>query len=195
MMQFILITLFKKSTESLTRDKCSEPLLRNYFLNEANKTKFFERGDYLGSKNKNRFIYHICGTTFVKRAYEFLSNPSFPNCTKRKPSSGGKTRSTVRFIEQVIKLVENEYTVLGEYLKDKDHIEMLHNSCGYRFMVAPSHFLSGTCCPSCGGTLKLTDATFKQRNAQMLGTDYVVILPYINSKTKVEVRHMICNYM
>ena len=52
------------------------------------------------------------------------------------------------FKNDVMELVGNEYTVMGDYINNKTKITMIHNKCGYHWYVQPSHFLSGSRC--CG---------------------------------------------
>lgn len=61
-----------------------------------------------------------------------------------------KTQET--FNQEVYNLVNDEYVVTGTYITNKQHIEMMHKTCGQKFNVTPNNFLRGSRCPYCYGT-------------------------------------------
>lgn len=97
------------------------------------------------------------------------------------------------FIEEVFGLVSSEYEVLGKYKGNKTKILMKHNKCGYEFEMRPNHFLRGTRCPKCGGTMKKTAERFKEDVFKLVGDTYYVLSEYKNNSTKVLIKHNECN--
>lgn len=64
-----------------------------------------------------------------------------------------RKKTTEEFIQQVYKLVGNEYSVLGKYQTALTPIKLRHNICGLEYFVAPAHFTStGRRCPVCTKT-------------------------------------------
>lgn len=83
----------------------------------------------------------------------------------------------------------------------KTHISIRHNRCldGKKrtYLVTPSNFLSGKRCPKCGRIKvgeKLGKGTdqFKHELFVLIGDEYTLLNDYINTKTKVILRHNAC---
>jgi len=58
-------------------------------------------------------------------------------------------KSTEEFKKEIKSIVNNEYELLSDYKRDNVHVEILHNECGHKYKVTPSHFLQGKRCPKC----------------------------------------------
>ncbi len=60
-----------------------------------------------------------------------------------------KTHET--FVKEVRKLVGNEYTVIGQYVKAREPLTMRHNQCPEKleWQVSPNNFKAGSRCPIC----------------------------------------------
>lgn len=69
---------------------------------------------------------------------------------------------------------------------------MLHESCGYKYFVNPSSFLSGRRCPRCSGLMKKTTKEYKKEVFNLVGNEYVILGDYINALVKVETLHQSC---
>jgi hypothetical protein len=91
-------------------------------------------------------------------------------------------------------LVGDEYEVLGEYKNTMTKILMKHNKCNHQWLITPCHFLEGTRCNKCGGTLKYTTETFKEKMYELIGNEYEVLGEYKNVMTKILIKHNICDY-
>lgn len=98
------------------------------------------------------------------------------------------------FKNDVMELVGNEYTVMGDYINNKTKITMIHNKCGYHWYVQPSHFLSGSRCPKCAHKVPYNTNSFKERVYEIVGNEYKVLDEYVNSRTKMNFRHELCGY-
>lgn len=103
-----------------------------------------------------------------------------------------KKKTTKEFINEVLKLVGDDYTVLGEYQGNKIKIEMIHNKCGHHFMTKPNVFLSGSRCPKCAGKLRKDTEYFKQEIFELVGSEYELIGEYVRCHDKVLFKHNIC---
>ena len=92
-------------------------------------------------------------------------------------------------------LVKDEYSVLGEYVNNKEKILMRHNTCGHEYMVQPNKFLTGRRCPKCshGSTLKGLDQ-FKSEVYDLVGDEYTVLGNYEGNNTKILMRHNTCGH-
>ena len=61
----------------------------------------------------------------------------------------GRRKTHDEFLQEVYDLVQNEYSVVGEYSGTTAKIKMKHNKCGFEYIVMPSSFLQGNRCPKC----------------------------------------------
>ena len=106
----------------------------------------------------------------------------------------GKKKTTEEFKKEVFNLVGNEYTVLGEYIGTHTKILMKHNKCGFEYEVIPSSFLQGRRCPKCARTMKKDTNIFKEDVYKQVGNEYTVLGEYINSYTKILMKHNKCGF-
>ena len=108
-----------------------------------------------------------------------------------------KKKTTEEFKKEVYDLVGNEYEVLGEYVNTNTKIEIEHSKCGHIYRVTPNKFLIGRRCPECSKKIvaqKNTKTTeeFKKEVHNLVGDEYTVLGKYIDSKTRIEMRHNEC---
>lgn len=100
------------------------------------------------------------------------------------------------FVQEVEDEVGGEYTVLGEYQGYRTKLKMRHNKCGNEYMVTPQRFLSrGSRCPDCYATTRKTQDEFEQDIKKSGNGEYEVLGEYINSETKVKLKHKKCGYI
>lgn len=62
---------------------------------------------------------------------------------------GTPKKTTEQFKQEVFNLVNDEYIVLGKYIKSNVKILIKHSKCDFEYFVAPSNFLNGNRCPKC----------------------------------------------
>ena len=124
----------------------------------------------------------IKGIIFCKRTGQLLC----------EVISGGKSKSTRFFKEEVYNMYENEYTVLGEYTKGSNAILLQHNICGYKYTQEPRLFLSGKRCPRCFRLCKQTTEEFKSFIKKVEGDNYTLLFEYTGANNSITVRHNVC---
>lgn len=105
-----------------------------------------------------------------------------------------KRKTDEEFKKEVYDLVEDDYTFLDSYANSKTKLRVRHNKCNNIYEVTPSHFLMGTRCPFCNGNTKKTDAQFKQEVYNLVGDEYVFLDAYVNTHTKLRVKHNTCGH-
>ena len=101
----------------------------------------------------------------------------------------------LRISVPVFNLVNNEYTVLGEYKTCHEKILFKHNICNKEYYVSPNKFLQGRRCPYCNKSIKKNKwntNSFKEY-LQKENNDYELLSKYINSDIKVKLLHKKCN--
>lgn len=149
---------------------------------------------YVNSKTKLRVKHNKCGDIYKVRPSDFLNNGSrCPYCSNR---ARGKARmkTDTQFQQEVYDLVGNEYVFLGTYINTMTKIKVKHNKCGKVYKVKPNDFLQGHRCPYCSDNFhpKKTDAQFKQEVYDLVGNEYTFLDPYVDSRTKIKVKHNKC---
>lgn len=105
-----------------------------------------------------------------------------------------RRKTDAEFKQEVFDLVGDEYTFLDTYVNAITKIRVKHNKCGNTYEVKPNQFLRGRRCPYCYGNLKKTDAQFKQEVFNLVGNEYTFLDPYVDSRTKLNVRHNKCGH-
>lgn len=63
--------------------------------------------------------------------------------------SFNKLKSTEQFKAEIYALVENDYSILEDYINRHTKIKFKHNICGNIYKASPGTFLAGRRCPSC----------------------------------------------
>jgi predicted nucleic acid-binding Zn-ribbon protein len=148
---------------------------------------------YEGDKTKTKFLHTVCGTEFNTTPSEFInSNRRCPKCTKEQMRLR-MTKSHDQFVDEVRELVEEEYTVEGEYVDSVTKIGFQHMECGSYFDMRPSAFLKGQRCPECFGTRKKTIEEFIDAVASVdLNGEYIVLGDYVRNDMPIKMYHTVC---
>jgi len=146
-------------------------------------------GEYKHSKTKILIKHHICG-------YEYLVTPNRFLCGDRCPKCAGNLKKTHKqFEKEVFVLVDKKYSVLGNYVNNKIKILFRHNTCGYEYLVTPDKFINErNRCPKCAGNLKKTHKQFEKEVKTLGNNEYTVLSEYINTSTKISLKHSKCGY-
>lgn len=166
-----------------------------------NKAKFYDRFnkelskeytllseyiDYAHTKIKVR--HNACGNEYEVLPATIFKGHGCAACY------GNKKYTTDSFKQKVKSIVNDEYTVLGEYTGNKNKLIMRHNVCGYEYEVKPNVFLSGCRCPNCAKNKKYTLQSFKDKVYELVGKEYDVIGEFVNARTKILMRHNKCKH-
>ena len=146
-------------------------------------------GEYKRTHSKILFKHNVCRNQFEMTPHNFLSGQRCPKCQHR---SWAKT--TDEFKKEMRDLVGDEYQLLDEYINRKTKVTLYHKSCGISYTVTPSDFLHGYRCPHCYGNTKLTQEEFEKRVYQLYQDEYTVLGKYINSATKIKIKHNKCGH-
>ncbi|MBU8689510.1 hypothetical protein [Priestia megaterium] len=99
-----------------------------------------------GYKNANSTLmirHNTCGHKYSIRRGDFLRGNRCPKCR------GLIKKTTEIFKEEVMKLTNKQYELVGEYKSAREHVEIKHNVCGHIWNIKPNNFLNGHRCPNC----------------------------------------------
>lgn len=169
--------------------KTNEEFVKEVYSLVGNEYEFLEK--YINSQTKIKCKHKICGHVWGIIPNSFLRGKRCPQC------NGGVQKTNEKFIQEVYELVGDEYVFLEKYINDRTKIKCRHDKCGHVWEVVPSSFLQGRGCPQCKGkkiskTKTWTDKRFRQETDKLVGDEYIFLGEYINSSTKIKVRHNIC---
>ena len=142
-------------------------------------------GEYKKAMEKLLMKHNTCGNEYYVKPNGFLNGSRCPKCY------GNNKKTTKIFKEEVFNLVGNEYSVLGEYINSDTNLLLKHNTCGNEYYVKPYNFIN-TKCPKCYGSHKKTTEIFKEEVFNLVGNEYSVLGEYINTNSKILVKHNTC---
>ena len=102
------------------------------------------------------------------------------------------------FVDRVRNLVGDEYTVLGQYTKTVEKIQMKHNLCDTIFDITPNNFMNGKRCKKCSAVFSVlkrtkTHETFVEEFNSLSNNEYELLGMYVNAYTKILFNHLKCN--
>lgn len=108
-----------------------------------------------------------------------------------------KRKTTEEFKKEIFNLTGDEYKLLTPYVTSKTKVKLLHNRCKRSYWVKPNVFLTGRRCPYCsketrGINRRLNNKQFLIKVKNQVGGDYTFLEPYVNTRTKLKVRHNKC---
>lgn len=112
-----------------------------------------------------------------------------------------KKKTHEEFVNEIKEKYGDEYIVLGEYKGANTKLMIKHNNCGHEWNVVPDSLLRGHGCPRCGRVKsnqkkRKMHEIFVKEIYDKCGDKYTVLGKYINTKTKVLVKHNCkeCNF-
>lgn len=156
-------------------------------------------GEYI---NAHTFILLQHGNhQFKVRPTDFLQGKRCNLCEKQNNkinnSSKVKThklrRTEEEFIKEIFDLVGSEYTILSPFVTTKIKVKIRHNICNHTYEVEPRDFFKGRRCPKCAGNKRKTTNEFKEEIYSLVKDEYIVLDEYVNDKTKLLIKHMVCS--
>ena len=137
--------------------------------------------EYVNNKSKLLVKCNDCGhTRYI--CYNKLSIDSCcPWCSKKAK------KTTEIYKEEVKKMYNDEYEVIGEYKNVSTKIKMYHKACGKYFFMSPSNFLNGHKCPNCShGSIRYSLEEYKKLFEQK-NNGFIIKDIYVDN-TKVCIR-------
>lgn len=143
--------------------------------------------DLITMKTPIKVRHNICKFEYKVTPKHFIHNKS------RCPKCSGRHKNHDDYVQQVYSLVGDEYVVLTEYQGALKPITFRHNVCGFEFETRAANFTStGSRCPKCGGSLRLSQEEYEARIRDMGNNEYKILEKYINNNTGVLLLHVLC---
>jgi very-short-patch-repair endonuclease len=111
-----------------------------------------------------------------------------------------KRKTNEEFLKEITPLLGEEYLVLSDYVNLKTKVKFKHVICGNDFDMLPGNFIyHGQRCPVCGqikskiAQTRTQDEFVKIIN-DLVNDEYTVLGTYVNSETKINIRHNLCGH-
>lgn len=143
-------------------------------------------GEFTDTTTRIDMKHNVCGSTYTALPKTFLRGHRCLICF------GSPRKTQEEFEEEIHDLVGDEYKVIGDYKNTHTKIKMKHNDCSSSYEVTPRNFFNGHRCPKCFGTPKKTAEQFKKEIYDLVGNEYEIIGEYLNTNTKIGIKHNEC---
>ncbi|MCD7762999.1 MAG: hypothetical protein LUI14_07335 [Lachnospiraceae bacterium] len=133
--------------EEGVRCACENTVTFEQAARKIDEHKGFHLIEFSGTEKPVTIHHDKCRHDFQCNYRKFIC---FPTC---RYCESIKKYDDITFREQVINLVGDEYSVIGEYHGENDRVRIRHNVCGNEQEYYGKHFLNGQRCRICGREL------------------------------------------
>lgn len=173
------------------RKKTNSEFLKE--LKEKCGEEYIPQEEYRGSHTKIKVVHRKCGHTIYVTPSSLFSGRKCRYCSYKKRALDKRMGLEV-FKKRMYEMYGNEYTVLGDYINSQTKIKVQHNRCGRVLNLLPASLLQGNGCTHCnhGDGLRSNTSEFKNKVYNVWGNEYSVIGEYVDSHTKIKMRHNSC---
>lgn len=108
-----------------------------------------------------------------------------------------KKKTDSEFKAQVEQIAKGEYSFLDAYKDARTKITCCHNKCGNVWEISPDNFLRGKRCPECQNESRILNRRNSLKRVEEIilqksGGEFEYISGYVNSKSKVKLKHLRC---
>lgn len=179
-----------KCSNCMQWDYCS---VKSYIEKDSESGCLLISDEYKDNKGKLK-LRCKCGNEFTVNFVRFAhrNQRECSICSKKRVS---RVKTQDIFNNEVRDMVEDEYSVIGDYTGAHTKLAILHNVCGYQWDVTPASFLHRKSrCPKCNGGIKKTQSEFISEVYDMYGDEYTVVGEYESyHHNRVKIKHNICD--
>jgi len=107
------------------------------------------------------------------------------------------TKTHEKYVQEVFEYWGNEYEIIGLYSGALSKIKVRHNICGIEWDVIAVSLITGHGCRKCanknnGKSQRKSHKDFVKDSFKIWGYEYSVLGEYLNTKTKILVKHNKC---
>ena len=104
-------------------------------------------------------------------------------------------RTPESYREEVEKITNGEYSVLGDFVRMHTKILHAHNKCNHSWEIRPNDFIDrGSRCPKCYGRKIRSPESYRKEVSAITDGEYSVLGQYLNSTSKITHRHNGCGH-
>jgi len=148
-------------------------------------------GQYINTTTKVLIRHNTCGSEYLVFPRSVFRGSGCMKCF-------GNIKKTTQQVRGIIQdLVGSEYSLIGEYSGANEKMEFIHNACMKNFFMSYGAFVNHNHrCPNCMKNKTISDTEFTERVLELGNGEYTVLGKFVNTKTKVKVKHVIkgCGY-
>lgn len=159
-------------------------------LEQYGKGEYVALSPYEGSTKRIKIKHLVCGNEYTILAGEFKRGHGRCAVCQKKLT---REHKLYQFKEKLYKLYGSEYTVLSKSYKTiNNKLKVRHNVCGNVLEVYPKELLRTDICYYCHGGIKKNNSQFIKDVWQAVSNEYTFLDQYVNSSTKIRVKHNKC---
>ena len=156
--------------------------------NVIHNNKYLIIGEYKNNSTKIKIKHLECDEEFEQQPGNHLQGKGCNICFSIKRSN------QLELQEKSNKLYNGEYLILGDYINNQTKILIKHLVCNTEFKCISNNHINGKGgCPNCFKKIKKTKEQLQDESNKIHNNEYVILGKYINSDTKIEIMHKICN--
>lgn len=168
---------------------CQEELCISLFNRTKNVKDGYEN-KCKECRNNQRKKFHTYSCKNCGRDFSKIVKQTF--CSNK--CSGEFKRRCGRDFERFVNSVDG-YKLISKYNLSNEKVSILHKSCGNEFEITPNSFeFHGSRCSHCFRNDTKTSDVFTNEVYRLVGNEYVVQGEYVNSKTKLKMKHVTCGF-
>lgn len=144
--------------------------------------------EYTKGNEPMEFLHNVCGKIYRATPNKFFYDNRRCNCYGTNAKSPTKYREDFMLADK-----ENEYELLSEYTRSNEKVTIQHKKCNHIYSTPAKCFIRGNRCPKCYGKNRKTTEEFKRQVRELTNGEFILLSNYQNNKTKVEIKHELCN--
>lgn len=155
-------------------------------IEELTKGEYLLLGEYKGTHTKMLVKHNLCKKEYGVTWHNFNHGRRCPKC------SGKEKLNNEEIDKRMFELTKDEYVRIGNYINNRTKMLVKHNLCQNEYGITWGNFQKGHRCPKCFGLEKLNNREIDKRMFELVGNEYIRLGEYINSGTKMLIKHNIC---
>lgn len=154
--------------------------------------------NYVNNSTKMKFQCS-CGEEFKVAFNKFKSGQTKCKTCSTKISGSKRAKTNSQFVKEVQMKYGQEYLINDLYQGALEPLSVTHVLCGHSWKAIPTYFLGGRSCPECSKMRVImnnrkTHDGFVEEVFNLVENEYSVVGRYVNSLTKVALKHNECGY-
>ncbi|TVX83699.1 hypothetical protein FQP34_00120 [Peribacillus simplex] len=106
-----------------------------------------------------------------------------------------KKKTHDEFLHEICEVWGTKLSILTVYEFSYQNLKVRCNTCFYEWFARPTNLLNGVGCPACSRKRRKTTTDFIKELESISGNEYQILGSYINNKTPIEIRHVICGHI
>lgn len=152
-------------------------------------------GEYITSKNgKCTLRCNITGKTFERNCKDSLKTKGCPYCSNAKHLFISPKDRYYDYVNDFPKLCkENKFELISTSIRAEEKVAIKHQECGQTFEIKPIEFRKNIYCRCCENKIKRI-SDIKNEIYDLVKDEYSLIGEYVNTKTKITLKHNICGH-